>query len=95
MPIFKQKTNPKNLGNSQTIYSVQIVSYKNYHSAKKIKRILSGEGFLARIDEVYKNSSLYYSVRIGKFTSKLLAQKEQKRLKSRIGIYDSIIIKIN
>ena len=34
-------------------------------------------------------------VRIGNFKNRSLANKEQKRLKYRIGIYDSIIIKIN
>ena len=76
-------------------FSVQVASFSNYQSAKKMKKILSREGFLCRIDEMKKNLDSYYSVRIGNFKSKSLAIKEQKRLKSRIGIYDSIIVKID
>ena len=67
----------------------------NYQTAKKQKKILTNDGFLCRIDEITKGANIYYSVRIGNFNSKDLALKEQKRLKSRIGIYDSIVIKIN
>ena len=64
-------------------------------ACKKRKRILSREGFLCRIEEVQRGLDTFYAVRIGNFKNKSLATKEQKRLKYRIGIYDSIIIKIN
>ena len=82
----------KSLG---TIYSVQVGSYRDLQKAKKRKRILSREGFLCRIDEVTRGFDTFYAVRIGSFKNKSLASKEQKRLKYRIGIYDSIVIKIN
>ena len=62
---------------------------------KKKKKILSREGFLCRIDSVIRGGDTYYAVRIGNFKNKNLASKEQKRLKYRIGRYDSIIVKIN
>jgi len=80
---------------TKTIYSVQIGSYRNYQSAIKKKKILSNEGFLCRVDEVKKSSETFYSVRVGNFNNKSIAAKEQKRLKSRVGIYDTIIVKIN
>ena len=91
----KEKFNKTKNKNLNTVYSVQIGSYRDFQKAKKRKRILSREGFLCRIDEVQRGSDTFYSVRIGSFKNKSLATKEQKRLKYRIGIYDSIIIKIN
>ena len=76
-------------------YSVQIGSFKNYELAKNKKSILSKEGFLCRIDQLLINGENYYAVRTGTFKSKKLAKKEQMRLISRIGIYDSIITEIN
>ena len=91
----KEKFNKTENKNLNTIYSVQIGSYRDFQKAKKRKRILSREGFLCRIDEVQRGFETFYAVRIGSFKNKSLATKEQKRLKYRIGIYDSIIIKIN
>ena len=91
----KEKFNLKNNNILETIYSVQVGSYRDIQKAKKRKRILSREGFLCRIDEVKRGFDTFYAVRIGSFKNKSLATKEQKRLKYRIGIYDSIIIKIN
>jgi len=91
----KEKFNTTKNKNLKTIYSVQIGSYRDIQKAKKRKRILSREGFLCRIDEVRRGLDTFYAVRIGSFKNKSLASKEQKRLKYRIGIYDSIIIKIN
>ena len=76
-------------------YSVQIGSFKNYELAKQKKNILTSEGFFCRIDQVLINGEIFYSVRSGTFKSKKLAKKEQIRLISRIGIYDSIIIEVN
>ena len=92
--LNKSKSKNKN-NNNETIYSVQVGSYRDFQKAKKRKRILSREGFLCRIDEVKRGYDTFYSVRIGNFKNRSLANKEQKRLKYRIGIYDSIIIKIN
>ena len=91
----KEKFNITKNKNLDTIYSVQVGSYRDLQKAKKRKRILSREGFLCRIDEVIRGFDIFYAVRIGSFKNKSLASKEQKRLKYRIGIYDSIIIKIN
>ena len=95
--LKKKKNNffTKNNYSNDTIYSVQVASYSSYQSAKKTKRILSSEGFLCRIDQVTRGSQIFHAVRIGNFKNKSLASKEQKRLKYRIGIYDSIIVKIN
>jgi len=91
----KEKFNISKNKSIETTYSVQIASYRDFQKAKKRKRILSREGFLCRIDEVRRGLDTFYAVRIGSFKNKSLATKEQKRLKYRIGIYDSIIIKIN
>ena len=93
------KNNPKKQtrlynNNNKSKYSVQIGSYKNYDSAKSKKNILSNEGFLCRIDEILVNGEVFYSLRIGIFGTQELAKKEQKRLISRIGLYDSIIIEL-
>ena len=77
------------------MYSVQVGSFLSYQAAKKMRKILSSEGFLCRIDTVVSDYQTFYAVRIGSFKNKTLATKEQKRLKYRIGIYDSIIVKIN
>ena len=94
--FFKRK-NKNNFSKnvSQDQYSVQIGSFTSYQAAKKMRKVLSSEGFLCRIDEVQRGYKTFYSVRIGNFKNKSLATKEQKRLKYRIGIYDSIIIKLN
>lgn len=79
---------------SKNLFSVQIGSFKNYDLAKNKKRMLNNEGFLSRIDEVLVNGQIFYSVRVGLFDSSDLAKKEQIRLISRIGLYDSMIIKV-
>ena len=56
--------------------------------------MLSREGFLSRVEEVSVNGKVFYSVRVGLFESSKLAKKEQVRLISRIGLYDSIIIEV-
>ena len=90
-PYFSQKKS-KNI--SKKIFSVQIGSFKNYDLAKNKKRMLDREGFLSRVEEVYVNGQIFYAVRIGLFESSKLAKKEQVRLISRIGLYDSIIIEV-
>ena len=79
---------------NKNYFSVQIGSFKNYDLAKNKKRMLDGEGFLSRIEQVSVNGQVFYSVRVGLFDSLKLAKKEQVRLISRIGLYDSIIIEI-
>ena len=96
--FIEKKTNKIHLikkTNKNYIYTVQIGNFNNYQLAKKRKKYLSNLGFLCRIDEVYNGSMKSYSVRIGNFKDKELALKEQNRLKSRIGIYDSIVIRSN
>ncbi len=87
---YKVKSNKIN----KNYFSVQIGSFKNYDLAKNKKRMLHSEGFLSRIEEVSVNGQIFYSVRVGLFDSLKLAKKEQIRLISRIGLYDSIIIEI-
>ena len=87
---FKNKSKKVN----KNLFSVQIGSFKNYNLAKNKKRMLDSEGFLSRIDKVSVNGQFFYSVRVGLFDSLKLAKKEQIRLISRIGLYDSIIIEI-
>ena len=88
----KSKNSIKNNPMNKSKYSVQIGSFKNYDLAKAKKIILGNEGFLCRIDEILINGEVFYSVRVGIFGSYNIAVKEQKRLISRIGLYDSIII---
>lgn len=80
--------------NNKKLFSVQIGSFENYDLAKNKKRMLSREGFLSRVEEVSVNGKVFYSVRVGLFESSKLAKKEQVRLISRIGLYDSIIIEV-
>jgi hypothetical protein len=87
---FKNKSKKVN----KNLFSVQIGSFKNYDLAKNKKRMLDREGFLSRIEKVSVNGQIFYSVRVGLFDSLKLAKKEQIRLISRIGLYDSIIIEI-
>tara|TARA_Y100000590_G_scaffold418714_1_gene519768 strand:+ start:1134 stop:1988 length:855 start_codon:yes stop_codon:yes gene_type:complete len=90
----KKKNDHKSDSYKKSKYSVQIGSFENYELAKSKKTILSNEGFLCRIDEILVDGNSMYSVRIGIFGSHDLARKEQKRLISRIGLYDSIIIEL-
>ena len=76
-------------------YSVQIGSFKNYDLAKQKKNILTNEGFFCRIDQILVNGNSFYAVRSGTFKTQKLAKKEQVRLISRIGLYDSIIVEVN
>ena len=65
-----------------------IESFVDDHS--KILDIGCGEGELIQLLEYNKNADMR-----GMEIDKNLAIKEQKRLKYRIGRYDSIIVKIN
>ena len=94
-PIQMKLDNKKISNISNIKYTVQLGSFKNYDLAKAKKNILTNEGFLCRIDQLLVNGEIFYAVRTGSFNSKKLAKKEQLRLISRIGIYDSIIIEFN
>ena len=94
---MKKNPNPYKIKSKKidkNYFSVQIGSFKNYELAKNKKKMLNSEGFLSRIEEVSVNGQIFYSVRVGLFDSLKLAKKEQVRLISRIGLYDSIIIEI-
>lgn len=93
---IKNKSKPliNNAKNNKKLFSVQIASFKNYDSAKNKKRMLDREGFLSRVDEILVNGQVFYSVRVGLFETPKLAKKEQVRLISRIGLYDSMVIEI-
>ena len=41
------------------------------------------------------NGQTFYAVRTGTFKSEKIAKKEQIRLISRLGIYDSIVVETN
>ena len=93
--IEKNKISKKVSSENEKKYSVQIGSFKNYELAKNKKKLLSKEGFLCRIDQILINGEIFYAVRTGTFKTKKIAKKEQIRLISRIGIYDSMIIEVN
>ena len=57
--------------------------------------MLSKEGFLCRIEDVVINGENYYSLKIGFYKSESTAQNIIKRLKSRLGINNAIIIENN
>ena len=91
----KSRNEEKNETKIENIkFSVQVGTYKNYNSAISTKRVLSNEGFLSRIDEVYIKNQKMYSLRIGFYKKKSLAITEQNRLSSRLGIYDTIIVEV-
>mgnify|MGYP001183017609 CR=1 FL=1 len=91
--ISKKVSSQNNITDKR--YSVQIGSFKSYELAKNKKKLLSKEGFLCRIDQILINGETFYAVRTGTFKTKKIAKKEQMRLISRIGIYDSMIIEVD
>ena len=52
------------------------------------------EGFASNIKEVFIDNQKLYSLRLGSFKKRSNAEKEALRLKSRTGIYNSIIIEL-
>ena len=93
--VIKKNNNKKPSTISHKRYSVQIGSFKNYDLAKSKKNVLINEGFLCRIDQMIVSGQTFYAVRTGTFKSEKLAKKEQIRLISRLGIYDSIVVETN
>ena len=80
--------------NSSNGFTIQIGLFKKYQSALYKKKILLSEGFSSRIDEILLDNQRFYSLRVGSFSKKDNAIKEEKRLRSRIGLYDSIILEL-
>ncbi len=68
-------------------------NFKKYRDALDYKKILSKEGFLCRIENIKINNLDYYSLKIGYYKDKQTALNSIKRLKSRLGINDAVIIK--
>ena len=94
----KSSLTKENKNNSQSKinkgYTIQIGLFKKYQSALYKKKILLNEGFSSRIDEIILDHQRFYSLRVGSFSKKENAIKEEKRLKSRIGIYNSMILEL-
>jgi len=83
----KNKPNKSNL-----TYSVLVGNYETYKAALNYKKHLSNEGFLCRIEDVTINGEKYYSLKIGYYKSDKTAQNILKRLKSRLGITNAVIV---
>ena len=77
---------------SNVTYSVLVGSYEQYKIALDYKRMLSKEGFLCRIEDVQINGQNYYALKIGYYKNKKTAENILKRLKSRVGITNAIIL---
>ena len=98
IPIKKSKINnfnDKKVSEHNTGYTIQVGIFKQYQSALYKKKILMNEGFSSNIKEVFIDNQRFYSLRLGTFIKKNNAEKETKRLKSRLGIYNSIIIELH
>ena len=75
-------------------FTIQVGIFKQYRSALYKKKILMSEGFASNIKEVFIDNQKLYSLRLGSFKKRSNAEKEALRLKSRTGIYNSIIIEL-
>ena len=78
---------------NEVVYSVLVGNFKKYRDALDYKKILSKEGFLCRIENIKIDNLDYYSLKIGYYKDKQTALNSIKRLKSRLGINDAVIIK--
>ena len=76
-------------------YTIQVGMFKQYQSALYKKKALMNEGFSSNVQEVMIDNKKFYSLRLGSFKKRVNAEKETKRLKSRLGIYNSIIIELH
>ena len=78
---------------NEVVYSVLVGNFKKYRDALDYKKNLSKEGFLCRIENIKIDNLDYYSLKIGYYKDKKTALNSMKRLKSRLGINDAVIIK--
>ena len=97
VPLRKIENN--NLNESMTSvvgkgFTIQVGMFKQYRSALYKKKILMSEGFAGNIKEVIVDNQRFYSLRLGSFHKRSNAEKEALRLKSRTGIYNSIILEL-
>jgi len=86
-----KKDNKKKTGIN---YSVEVSLYETYGKAMSVKSILSSEGFLSRIDEVSINNKMMYALRIGHYKDRKTAENIKKRIRSRLGLSNLIVIEI-
>ena len=75
-------------------YSVEVASYGTYAKAMSLKSILSSEGFLSRIDESFINNKKMYVLRVGYYKDRQTAENIKKRIRSRLGLSNLIVIEI-
>jgi hypothetical protein len=75
-------------------YSVEVSLYETYSKAASIKSALSSEGFVARIDELLINEKKMYALRVGSYKNKKAAENIKKRIRSRLGLSNLIVIEI-
>ena len=96
---FNPKFYDKNVKNKKKTrigvnYSVEVSLYETYSKATSVKSILSSEGFVARIDELLINEKKMYALRVGSYKNKKAAENIKKRIKSRLGLSNLIVIEI-
>ena len=75
-------------------YSVEVSLYETYGQAMSVKSILSSEGFLSRIDEISINNKIMYALRIGSYEERKTAENIKKRIRSRLGLSNLVVIEI-
>ena len=75
-------------------YSVEVALYETYTKAMSLKSILSSEGFLSRIDELSVNNKKMYALRVGSYKDRQAAENIKKRIRSRLGLSNLIVIEI-
>ena len=75
-------------------YSVEVALYETYSKAISVKNILSSEGFLSRIDEFPINNKKMYALRVGSYKDRQTAENIKRRIRSRLGLSNLIVIEI-
>ena len=99
-PQFYDGGNKNNINNKEkktkigVNYSVEVALYETYAKAMSLKSILSSEGFLSRIDELFINNKKMYALRVGHYKDRQSAENIKKRIRSRLGLSNLIIIEI-
>ena len=73
-------------------FSVEVSSHETYSKASSVKSILSSEGFSARIVEKSINGKKMYFVRVGLYNNKKNAENIKRRIKSRLGISNLVVV---
>ena len=76
-------------------YSVEVGMYEKYSTASYYKSILSSSGFLSRIDEVIISNKKKFALRVGFYKDFSKANNIKKRIYSRLGLTDLMIIESN